>query len=294
MTFEQVLVFHKIVQVGSFKAAASELHKTQPAISLAIKKLEEEMEVELFDRSGYRPELTTYGKAFYERSFKVLQGMSELESLTDSYRKKEEPELYISIDGISPLPKFLHLFKSFSDRHPNTKLNLGFDILSEAERRVLDKDAQFGITHFITDKNSLEIIPITSVRMMPVMSRELWKERKVKAQSDLSEIDQIVIGDKSGGKGASFGLLDGGKKWRINDGNFKQDIIFAGLGWGHLTEHSIERELAEKKLVVLDFEDIHPRELEINLIRHKKHQMGLVASKLWGELINTFKKKDTK
>lgn len=285
MTFDQVLVFHKIVQSGSFKAAAAELHKTQPAISLAMKKLEEEMEVSLFDRSGYRPELTSHGKAFYERSFKVLQGMGELEGLSKSFRKQEEPEILIAVDGISPLPKLLHLFKSFGERYPNTKLNLGFDILSESERRVLSKEAQIGITHFVSDKSALEIVPITTVKMIPVMSRELMKEKKVKRQSDLTEIEQIVVGDKNGAKGASFGLLDTGKKWRINDSNFKRDIILAGLGWGHLPEHTIARELTEKKLVILDFEDIHPRELDINLIRHKRNQLGVIASKLWDELI---------
>lgn len=283
MTFDQVLVFHKIVESGSFKSAAAQLHKTQPAISLAIKKLEEEMEVDLFDRSGYRPELTAHGKAFYERSFKVLQGMNELEGLTNSFRKLEEPEIFISIDGISPLPKLLHILKNFGDKFPNTKLNLGFDILSETERKVLSKEAQIGITHFLGDKNAFEILPITSVKMLPVMSRELYKERKVKSQNDLKDIDQIVIGDKNP-KGASFGLLDSGKKWRINEGNFKRDIILAGLGWGHLPDHTIEREIAEKKLIVLDFEDIHPRELDINLFRLKKQQLGVVAKSLWEEL----------
>lgn len=284
MTFDQVLVFHKIIETGSFKSAAAQLHKTQPAISLAIKKLEEEMEVDLFDRSGYRPELTAHGKAFYERSFKVLQGMSELEGLSNSFRKLEEPELFISIDGISPLPKLLHILKNFGDKFPNTKLNLGFDILSETERKVLAKEAQIGITHFLSDKNAFEILPITSVKMLPVMSRELYKERKVKNQNDLKEIDQIVIGDKNPKGGASFGLLDSGKKWRINEGNFKRDIILAGLGWGHLPDHTIEREIAEKKLVILDFEDIHPRELDINLFRLKKQQLGVVAKSLWEDL----------
>lgn len=283
MTFDQVLVFHKIVQSGSFKQAAAELHKTQPAISLSIKKLEEEMEVDLFDRSGYRPELTDHGKAFYERSLKVLQGMTELEGLSQSFRKQQEPEISISVDGISPLPKLLHMFKNFGEKHPNTKLNLTFDILSEIERRVLEREAQIGITHFISDKNALEVVPVTTVKMVPVMSRELFKERKVKSQNDLMEIDQIVIGDKNP-RGASFGLLDEGRKWRINDNNFKRDIIYAGLGWGHLPDHSIVRELAEKKLVVLEFEDIHPRELVINLIRHKRHQLGVVANLLWEEL----------
>jgi DNA-binding transcriptional LysR family regulator len=283
MTFDQVIVFHKIVESGSFKSAAAQLHKTQPAISLAIKKLEEEMEVDLFDRSGYRPELTAHGKAFYERSFKVLQGMSELEGLSNSFKKLEEPEVFISVDGISPLPKLLHILKNFGDKYPNTKLNLGFDILSETERKVLSKEAQIGITHFIGDKNVFEIVPITTVKMLPVMSRELYKERKVKTQNDLKEIDQIVIGDKNP-RGASFGLLDEGKKWRINEGNFKRDIILAGLGWGHLPDHTIEREIAEKKLVVLDFQDIHPRELEINLFRLKKQNLGVVAKALWEEL----------
>ncbi len=283
MTFDQVIVFHKIVESGSFKSAAAQLHKTQPAISLAIKKLEEEMEVDLFDRSGYRPELTAHGKAFYERSFKVLQGMSELEGLSNSFKKLEEPEVFISVDGISPLPKLLHILKNFGDKYPNTKLNLGFDILSETERKVLSKEAQIGITHFIGDKNVFEIVPITTVKMLPVMSRELYKERKVKNQNDLKEIDQIVIGDKNP-RGASFGLLDEGKKWRINEGNFKRDIILAGLGWGHLPDHTIDREIAEKKLVVLDFQDIHPRELDINLFRLKKQNLGVVAKALWDEL----------
>lgn len=294
MTYDQVLVFHKIVQMGSFKSAAAELHRTQPAISLAIKKLEEELEVELFDRSGYRPELTAHGKSFFEKSFKVLQGMSELEGLTKSFRNQEEPEIHVAVDGISPLPKLLHVFKHFSDKNPNTKLHLGFEILSEAERRVLDREAQIGITHFITEPGSLEIVPITSIKMIPVMSRELYKERKVKTQNDLNDIEQIVVGDKVGPKGTSFGLLDGGKKWRIRDNNFKREIIMAGLGWGHLADHSIQRELQEKKLVILDFDDIHPRELTINLIRHKKNNLGIVGMKLWDELISDCKKGDSR
>ena len=285
MTFDQVLVFHKIVQSGSFKSAAAELHRTQPAISLSIKKLEEEMEVELFDRSGYRPVLTSHGRAFFERSQKILQDMNELENLSRSFRNEEEPEISVVVDAISPLPKLLHLFRRFSDRFANTKLNLDFEILNEAERRVLQRESQIGITHFISDSHSLEVVPVTSVKMIPVMSRELFKERKVRSQRDLSEIDQIVVSGKSQ-EGTSFGLLDEGKKWRISDTNVKREIILGGLGWGHLVEHHISREIQEKKLVILDFEDIHPRELSINLIRHRRHHFGVVAHALWDELIS--------
>lgn len=284
MTFDQVLVFHKIVELGSFKSAAEQLHKTQPAISFAMKKLEQEMEAQLFDRSGYKPVLTDHGKAFYEKSFKLMQGMGELEALGQSFHNKEEPQINISIDGISPLPNLLKQFKVFSDVFPNTKLNLSFDILSETERKILSREAQLGITHFIHDASELEIVPITHVEMIPVMSTELFREKKVQSQKDLLEIDQVVVSDKARATTTSFGLLDGGKRWRLTDSNVKREIIMAGLGWGHLPKHTIHHELKLKQLEIIDFEDIHPRKLKINLIRLKKHSQGPVAKSLWESL----------
>ena len=86
--------------------------------------------------------------------------------------------------------------------------------------------------------------------------------------------------------GASFGIYQEGKSWKMTDNNFKQDIILAGLGWGHLPFHSIEKEIESKNLVVMEFADIHPRELAINLIRLKKQSLGPVSKKLWDELIS--------
>lgn len=284
MTYDQVLVFHTIIATGSFKAAAAELHKTQPAISQAIKKLEDEMDFPLFDRSHYRPQLTEHGKVFFERSHRLISGMSELEGLTKSFRDKDEPVISVSVDGISPLPKLLSLLKCFGETYPFTKLNLEIDILGESERRVLEKEVLMGVTHFLSRPDHLEIIPITSVHMIPVMNKDLYIEKKVSSQRDLLDIDQIVVSNKQKHSNVSFGLLDSGKKWRLNDSNFKKDVIVAGLGWGHLAEHTIEQELKSGKLIVLDFEDIHPRELAIQLIRLKRHSFGPVAKSLWNEL----------
>lgn len=286
MTFEQVLVFHKIVQTGSFKAAAAELHKTQPAISLSIKKLEEEMEVELFDRSLYRPELTEHGRTFLDRSLRVYQGMQELEGLSSSFRKNEEPEISISIDGISPLQDLLKLFKTFNGKFPNTKLSFGFEILSGAERQVLNRESQFGVTHFISDSAQLEMLPLCTIRMLPVMNAEVYRENKISGEKDLLEFEQIIVGDKSGEKGTTFGFLQGGKKWRLSDVNFKKDVIIAGLGWGHMAEHTIINEIRDKKLTIMNFESIKPRELPIYLIRLRKQPLGIVSQALWDEMKN--------
>jgi DNA-binding transcriptional LysR family regulator len=60
------------VESGSFKAAAAKLHKTQPALSVAIRKLEDEFQLSLFDRSEYRPKLTAQGRVFHEQARESL------------------------------------------------------------------------------------------------------------------------------------------------------------------------------------------------------------------------------
>jgi hypothetical protein len=98
------------------------------------------------------------------------------------------------------------------------------------------------------------------------------------------DIDQIVVSGKNDMRNPGFGLLEGGKKWRVSESNFKREIIMAGMGWGHWPEHNIKRELKEKTLVALDLPNIHTRVLVINLIRLKKNHFGVVARSLWSQL----------
>jgi DNA-binding transcriptional LysR family regulator len=70
----------------------------------------------------------------------------------------------------------------------------------------------------------------------------------------------------------------------LNDVNFKKDVIIAGLGWGHMAEHTIVNELKAKKLTIMNFESIKPKELPIYLIRLRKQPMGIVSQALWSEM----------
>ena len=61
MLDKKVRFFLKVADTGSFSAAARALYITQPALSKQMTRLEEEIGVRLFDRSGYRAELTEEG-----------------------------------------------------------------------------------------------------------------------------------------------------------------------------------------------------------------------------------------
>ena len=81
MTLEQLLTLENIVKYGSFKSAAEAMHKSQPSLTMAIKKLEDEYDILIFDRSGYRPKLTSNGETFYKKAQKVLDSFKDLEQL---------------------------------------------------------------------------------------------------------------------------------------------------------------------------------------------------------------------
>lgn len=281
MTIDQLLVLRAVVQSGSFKSASEVLHKTQPALSVSIKKLEEELGFELLRRDLYRPILTVQGEYFYQKVIQVLSEVTELEELARSFSNLEEPEISIAIDGISPLPVVLRWLKEFGEKHPHTKLNLTFEVLTGTVSNVLSKKVIFGITHFLLEEDRLEKVPVCSVKMVPLMSKELWDKAGVKTEKDLRKIDQLVLSDSNPAADVNFGLIEAGQKWRVKDGQLKTHLILAGLGWGHLPEHDIKEKIESGELVVLDFKTTHPRDLEISLIKLKDNRLGPVATALW-------------
>ncbi len=289
MTLDQLIVLKSVVENGSFKAASEVLHKTQPALSVSIKKLEEEIGFELFNRDQYRPNLTTEGEYFYQKVIQVLSEVGELEDLARSFSKHEEPEITIAIDGISPLPVILGWLKEFGEKYPNTKLNLTFEILTGTASNVLSKKAVFGMTHFLLEPEKLESVPVCKVTMVPLMSKKLYEQAEIKTEKDLRRIDQLVLSDSNPSADVNFGLIEAGKKWRVKDAQLKTHLILAGLGWGHIPEHDIKDKIDSGELVVLDFKSTHPRVLEINLIKIRDHKLGPVANALWEFLKERYK-----
>lgn len=77
MQLNQLRYFIKVAEVGGVNLAAEELHVTQPAVSTAIRKLEEELEVQLFSRYHQRMELTGAGETFYRRMKDILEKADE-------------------------------------------------------------------------------------------------------------------------------------------------------------------------------------------------------------------------
>ena len=73
----RLLAFATLAQIGSFTLAAKELHLTQSAVSHAIKALEDELGLRLFERRGRRVGLTPAGRQLLIRAQRILAEMQD-------------------------------------------------------------------------------------------------------------------------------------------------------------------------------------------------------------------------
>lgn len=286
MTYDQLLTLDAIVKHGSFKAASQFLHKTQPSLSMAIKKLEEEFGIKLFNRDDYRPTLTEDGKAFHLKALNALEKFNELDTFAKELAMGMESEISITIDAICPLNQVSKIFESFLDPHVTTSLNLSVDILEELERKVLSNDVDFAIGHFTGEKHQdLEAIPILTSKMIPVIASDFYNKTDG-SLDELKNYPQIIV--KSSDKASTriiHGAAKGMKQWFTTDMSIKEQLILNSLGWGRLPEHQVSESLQSGKLaIVKDIPTIKSREIELSLIRNTKKVMGPNTKRLWDYL----------
>lgn len=285
MTLDQIETFLMVVECGSFKSAAETLHRSQPALSVAVKKLEEGLGVKLFDRDHYRPVLTSAGEAFYNKSKDLFESAQSLEKFGRQLGLGEEPELSIAIDVLCPIAPVLQTFRCFSSQHPDTRLNISFEILGGAADKVASGEVHMAISPEIgMDTGKFDIHSFSEVTMIPVASSLLIGDCTESCLSSefLKQRPQIIVSDSNTrSSGRTFGVLRGGRQWRVREMGVKRDIIQAGLGWGSLPDHLIDADLANGSLVEVETPDIRRESFEIVILRSHHHPMGPLGQKLW-------------
>ncbi|MBI1492398.1 LysR family transcriptional regulator [Halocynthiibacter styelae] len=121
---EQLRAFVVSQQVGSFSAAARELGKAQSAISAAIANLEIDLDLTLFDRSGYRPELTRQGRVVLGYAQSVLDSMAALEGQADALGAQVEPRFAIWIEEGLLVSRVRDLLCALADQFPGLELHI--------------------------------------------------------------------------------------------------------------------------------------------------------------------------
>jgi len=288
MTLDQLLAFDAIVSAGTFRGAAERLNKAQSAISHQIRKLEAELQFDLFSRDAYRPELTSQGAIFYRETARVLETVRALKTTAASLRSAQEPIVQIAMTATMEFGPLLDVLGRIGYAYPSTHIRVDSEMMGGALERLMQGQADIIFT-------GLHGVPIDQVETQPVGAvtiRAVAHKSFAPAQMEgaltrrqMQGYIQVVVSGTGGGDyEQSRDLLSGGQRWNVSDFATKKTIILAALGWGGLPEHLIEDELRSGELVGLTIEDFPARRTEIYAIRLRDKPMGRVTAEIWEAL----------
>ncbi|MFQ5519518.1 MAG: LysR family transcriptional regulator [Mariprofundus sp.] len=289
MTLEQLRALHAIVTHGGFRAASEALFKSQSAISIAIRKLESELEVSLFLRDQYRPVLTDAGKAVYEKAKTVLSHSEELSNLAQHLSAGQEPELAIAMSAIVPIETPLSLFSALNEKAPATRLSLLVETLNGSLERLNDDDADIAVTEVFELQNEYVYADLTQIDMVSVISprsKLAGREHELE-ERDMEGSTQIIVRDSSRhSEKKTAGVVAGTHQWVVSDFHTKKRIIASGMGWGRMPRHMIIDEVQHGELLIIQSEELKPFSIDIKAVRKKEKPLGPVATELWQQLQN--------
>lgn len=136
MDLRQLRQFAAVAEELSFRRAAERLYMAQPPLSVAIRKLEEEIGVQLFERGSRGVRLTAAGQSAYEAALKCLRDADEVASAARAAAQGEAGRLRIGFIGSVTFGLMPRLIRTFSARYPNVKLELHESTNAEAVSAV--------------------------------------------------------------------------------------------------------------------------------------------------------------
>jgi LysR family hydrogen peroxide-inducible transcriptional activator len=160
MTFNQLQYALALWKYGNYNRAADSLAISQPALSLQIQKLEEAVNLKLFNRSTSPIEVTEDGHLFLVKAQEVISGMRQLKNFAVEITANFNGTLRVGI--IPTLAPFLvPLFgKSMSEAYPDLQLIIKEEITENVINNVRNGELDLGIVSTPLTVYGIKSIPI--------------------------------------------------------------------------------------------------------------------------------------
>jgi DNA-binding transcriptional LysR family regulator len=144
MNIKQIETFVRIVELGSFSAAAEALYASQSTVSARIKDLERYLGAELFDRSFHRAQLTPKGHELYDHARQLVEFTS---SLTQQLRDPHAVagRIHLGVVGVVANTWLPALVTTLRERYPLLALRLDAGLTGVLMERLRDGKLDFAI-----------------------------------------------------------------------------------------------------------------------------------------------------
>jgi DNA-binding transcriptional LysR family regulator len=185
-------VFLTVATERSFSRAAEKLLRTQPAVSLSLQRLEQELGEKLIDRSGKELILTDAGRTVleYARRFESLQ--QELDNSLAELRDNSSGRLIIGANESMILYLLRHI-EQYREMYPKVKVQVRRSFSSKIPNELLDGNLELGVISYDPDDERLKTkVIFTDALALVVSPRHRLADRKTISITDLGSENFIA------------------------------------------------------------------------------------------------------
>ena len=195
----QYRIFYEVAKAGNISKAAKELFISQPAISKAISKLEENLDVTLFTRNSRGVQLTSEGELLFQYVEDAFEALDRAENELKRIREFHNGHLTIGVSNTLCKYLLLPYLKDFIEEHPHVKVA----IESQATARTLDMLEQqridIGLVAEPRNQRGLNFLPVAKIEDIFVCTPSYLKNLKLREgqEADVFRTGNIMLLDRN-------------------------------------------------------------------------------------------------
>lgn len=289
INIEILEVIDAIDRQGSFAKAAEELNKATSALSYAIQKLEDQLNITVFQREGRRSVLTPAGQIILAEGRTILNATKLLAAKAKEVANGWEPSLRIALESTLNHQVFFSVMHEFLNQHESLEIDISESILNGGwEALEHDRiDLLVGAPGPVPQQKGFRAVGIQTDDMIPVIASHHPKANDIKQGAKLEELlpslRRVVSHDTSTVNVArNVGLSVGKQILYVQTMDQKIHAQLSGLGIGHLPRHRIQKYLDNGKLLPIPF----TQKTHDNFIAWKISHKGKALQTLSQQLIN--------
>jgi LysR family transcriptional regulator, benzoate and cis,cis-muconate-responsive activator of ben and cat genes len=172
MELKQLRAFVTLAEIGNIRRAASLLALSQPALSVRIQRLEEDVGYPLFDRQARGVSLTERGARWLPHVKKLIDNGAQAEEAARMIGRGAFDRLEIGVTPIAALSFVPDALRAFSVMHPDTAIALTENLSNELEEAVAHRRLDLAIVHPPSSRDDLRMREVARDRLVAVVPAE--------------------------------------------------------------------------------------------------------------------------
>lgn len=171
---------YTIYQERSFTRAAEKLYISQPALSLTIKKVENELGSPIFERSGKEVTLTPIGERYIKAIEDIMRIQNRLSVEIDDILKLRNGKISIGSTTFVASHILPYILKTFKEKYPDIEISMVISESNELEDKLEENEVDIVIDNATVFLDGCKYIPLLNERILMGVPRELSVNEKLR------------------------------------------------------------------------------------------------------------------